>query len=170
MDEKFCLLFVTNYKIVIYQDENNENHNNSLFGFFLITGCKKSEKEVQLEEFLQTHYPATKVKIINISELDSVYDPYNAVSGMLHSGNYRSEDKPDFGIILDDNRNPKNAIGRIAKVKVPFKSFEQNIKVIYDKNGNILHTSLQTDLMIEHIWDFWREWKRGDDHLPWRFY
>ena len=136
--------------------------------FFLITGCKKSEKEVQLEEFLQTHYPATKVKIINISELDSVYDPYNAVSGMLHSGNYRSEDKPDFGIILDDNRNPKNAIGRIAKVKVPFKSFEQNIKVIYDKNGNILHTSLQTDLMIEHIWDFWREWKCGDDFFMWR--
>ena len=109
----------------------------------LLTGCKKSEEEMQLEEFLQTHYPAT---------------------------NYRSEDKPDFGIILDDSRNPKNAIGRIAKVKVPFKSFEQNIKVIYDKNGNIVHTSLQTDLMIEHIWDFWREWKRGDDHLPWRFY
>ena len=120
----------------------------------LLTGCKKSEEEMQLEEFLQTHYPATKVKIINISKLDSIYDPFNAVSNMLRNGNYRSEDKPDFGIILDDSRNPKNAIGRIA----------------YDKNGNIVHTSLQTDLMIEHIWDFWREWKRGDDHLPWRFY
>ena len=32
----------------------------------LITGCKKSEEEVQLEEFLQTHYPATKVKIISL--------------------------------------------------------------------------------------------------------
>ena len=32
----------------------------------LLTGCKKSEEEVQLEEFLQTHYPATKVKIISI--------------------------------------------------------------------------------------------------------
>ena len=31
----------------------------------LLTGCKKSEEEVQLEEFLQTHYPATKVKIIS---------------------------------------------------------------------------------------------------------
>ena len=108
----------------------------------LITGCKKSEEEVQLEEFLQTHYPATKVKIISISKLDSIYDPFNAVSDMLRNGNYRSEDKPDFGIILDDSRNPKNVIGRIAKVKVPFKSFEQNIKVIYDKNGNIVHTSL----------------------------
>ena len=117
----------------------------------LLIGCKKSEKEVQLEEFLQTHYPATKVKIINISELDSVYDSYNAVSEMLHNGNYRSEEEPDFGIILDDNRNPKNAIGRIAKVKLPFKSFEQNIKVIYDKNGDIMHTSLQTDLMIIHL-------------------
>ncbi len=136
----------------------------------LITGCMKSEEEAQLEEFLQTHYPATKVKIISISKLDSIYDPINAVSDMLSNGSYRSEEKPDFGTILDDNQNPKNAIGRIAKVKVPFKSFEQNIKVIYDKNGNIVHTSLQTDLMIEHIWDFWREWKRGDDHLPWRFY
>ena len=134
----------------------------------LITGCKKSEEEVQLEEFLQTHYPATTVKIISISKLDSIYDPFNAVSDMLRNGNYRSEDKPDFGIILDDSRNPKNAIGRIAKVKVPFKSFEQNIKVIYDKNGNIVHTSLQTDLMIEHIWDFWREWKCGDDFFMWR--
>ena len=112
----------------------------------LLTGCKKSEEEMQLEEFLQTHYPATKVKIINISKLDSIYDPFNAVSYMLRNGNYRSEEKPDFGTVLDDNKNPKNA------------------------NGNILHTSLQTDLMIEHIWDFWREWKRGDDHLPWRFY
>lgn len=136
----------------------------------LITGCKKSEGEVQLEEFLQTHYPAITVKIISISKLDSIYDPFNAVSDMLRNGNYRSEEKPDFGIVLDDNKNPKNAIGRIAKVKVPFKSFEQNIKVIYDKNGNIVHTSLQTDLMIEHIWDFWREWKRGDDYLSWRFY
>ena len=73
-----------------------------------------------------------------------------------------------FGFLLDDSKNPKNAIGRIAKVKVPFKSFEQNIKVTYDKNGNIVHTSLQTELMIEHIWDFWREWKRGDDLLWWR--
>lgn len=136
----------------------------------LITGCKKSEEEVQLEEFLQTHYPATTVKIISISKLDSIYDPFNAVSDMLRNGNYRSEEKPYFGTVLDDNKNPKNAIGRIAKVKVPFKSFEQNIKVIYDKNGNILHTSLQTDLMIEHIWDFWREWKCGDDYLPWRLY
>ena len=136
----------------------------------LMVGCKKSDEEVQLEEFLQTHYPATKVKIINISKLDSIYDPFNAVSNMLRNGNYRSEEKPDFCTVLDDNINHKNAIGRIAKVKIPFKSFEQNIKVIYDKNGNILHTSLQTDLMIEHIWDFWREWKRGDDHLPWRFY
>ena len=136
----------------------------------LLTGCKKSEEEVQLEEFLQTHYPATKVKIISISKMDSVYDSFNAVSEMLHSGNYRSEEKPDFGTILDDNKNPKNAIVRIAKVKVPFKSFEQNIKVIYDKNGDIVHTSLQTDLMIEHIWDFWREWKRGDDLFLWRHY
>ena len=50
--------------------------------FLLITGCKKSEEEVQLEEFLQTHYPATKVKIISISKLDSIYDPFNAVSDM----------------------------------------------------------------------------------------
>jgi len=139
-----------------------------LFLLLLITGCKKSEEEVQLEEFLQTHYPATKVKIISISKLDSIYDPFNAVSDMLRNGNYRSEEKPDFGTVLDDNKNPKNAIGRIAKVKVPFKSFEQNIKVIYDKNGNIVHTSLQTDLMIEHIWDFWREWKCGDDFFMWR--
>ena len=136
----------------------------------LITGCKRSEEEVQLEEFLQAHYPATKVKIISISKLDSIYDPFNAVSDMLRNGNYRSEEKPDFGTILDDNQNPQNAIGRIAKVKVPFKSFEQNIKVIYDKKGDIVHTSLQTDLMIEHIWDFWREWKCGDDYLPWRLY
>ena len=136
----------------------------------LITGCKKSEEEVQLEEFLQTHYPATKVKIISISKLDSIYDPFNAISDMLSNGNYRSEEKPDFGTVLDDNKNPQNAIGRIAKVKVPFKSFEQNIKVFYDKNGNILHTSLQTDLMIEHIWDFWREWKRGEDLFMWRPY
>ena len=142
-----------------------------IIGFIiLIIGCKPSKEEMQLEEFLQTHYPATKVKIISISKMDSVYDSFNAVSEMLHSGNYRSEEKPDFGTVLDDNKNPKNAIGRIAKVKIPFKSFEQNIKVIYDKNGNILHTSLQTDLMIEHIWDFWREWKRGDDYLPWRLY
>ena len=33
----------------------------------LMVGCKKSDEEMQLEEFLQTHYPATKVKIINIS-------------------------------------------------------------------------------------------------------
>ena len=141
-----------------------------LFLLLLITGCKKSEEEVQLEEFLQTHYPATKVKIISISKLDSIYDPFNAVSDMLRNGNYRSEEKPDFGTILDDNQNPQNAIGRIAKVKVPFKSFEQNIKVIYDKKGDIVHTSLQTDLMIEHIWDFWREWKRGDDLFLWRHY
>ena len=89
---------------------------------------------------------------------------------MLSNGNYRSEEKPDIGTILDDNQNLQNAIGRIAKVKVPFKSFEQNIKVIYDKNGNIVHTSLQTDLMIEHIWDFWREWKREDDLFIWRHY
>lgn len=136
----------------------------------LLTGCKKSEEEVQLEDYLLTHYPATKVKIISISKLDSIYDSFIAVSEMLHSGNYRSEEKPVFGTVLDDDKNPKNAIGRIAKVKVPFKSFEQNIKVIYDKNGNIVHTSLQTDLMIEHIWDFWREWKRGDDFFLWRHY
>lgn len=134
----------------------------------LTTGCKKSEEERQLEEFLQNHYPATKVEIICISETDSIYDPFNAVSDMLRNGNYRSDERPKLDSLLDDSKNPKNAIGRIAKVKVPFKSFEQNIKVTYDKNGNIVHTSLQTELMIEHIWDFWREWKRGDDLLWWR--
>ena len=56
----------------------------------LITGCMKSEEEAQLEEFLHTHYPATKVKIISISKLDSIYDPFNAVSDMLRNENYRS--------------------------------------------------------------------------------
>ena len=102
----------------------------------------KSEEERQLEEFLQNHYPATKVEIICISETDSIYDPFNAVSDMLRNGNYRSDERP--------------------------KPFEQNIKVTYDKNVNIVHTSLQTELMIEHIWDFWREWKRRDDFLLWR--
>lgn len=134
----------------------------------LTTGCKKSEEEIQLEEFLRTHYPATKVEIICISETDSIYDPFNAVSDMLRNGNYHTDERPTLDPILDDSQNSKNAIGRIAKVKVPFKSFEQNIKVTYDKNGNIMHTSLQTELMIEHIWDFWREWKRGDDLLWWR--
>lgn len=134
----------------------------------LTTGCMKSEEERQIEEFLQNHYPATKVEIISISETDSIYDPFNAVSDMLRNGNYRSDERPKLDSLLDDSKNPKNAIGRIAKVKVPFKSFEQNIKVTYDKNGNIVHTSLQTELMIEHIWDFWREWKRRDDFLLWR--
>ena len=134
----------------------------------LLTGCKKSEEERQIEEFLQNHYPATKVEIISISETDSIYDPFNAVSDMLRNGNYRSDERPKLDSLLDDSKNPKNAIGRIAKVKVPFKSFEQNIKVTYDKNGNIVHTSLETELMIEHIWDFWREWKRRDDFLLWR--
>ena len=103
-----------------------------IIGFIiLIIGCKPSKEEMQLEEFLQTHYPATKVKILSIGKLDSIYDPFNAVSDMLRNGIYRSEEKPDFGTVLDDNKNPKNAIGRIAKVKIPFKSFEQNIKVIY---------------------------------------
>lgn len=128
----------------------------------------KSEEEIQLEEFLRTHYPATKVEIISISELDSIYDPFNAVSDMLRNGNYHTDERPNLDPILDDSQNSKNAIGRIAKVKVPFKSFEQSIKVTYDKNGNIVHTSLQTELMIEHIWDFWREWKRRDDLLLWR--
>ena len=57
----------------------------------LTTGCKKSEEEIQLEEFLRTHYPATKVEIISISEMDSIYDPFNAVSDMLRNGNYRSD-------------------------------------------------------------------------------
>ena len=134
----------------------------------LTTGCKKSEEEIQLEEFLRTHYPATKVEIISISEMDSIYDPFNAVSDMLRNGNYHTDERPTLDPILDDSQNSKNAIGRIAKVKVPFKSFEQDIKVTYDKNGNIVHTSLQTELMIEHIWDFWREWKRRDDFLLWR--
>lgn len=134
----------------------------------LTTGCMKSEEERQIEEFLQNHYPATKVEIISISETDSIYDPFNAVSDMLRNGNYRSDERPKLDSLLDDSKNPKNAIGRIVKVKVPFKSFEQNIKVTYDKNGNIVHTSLQTELMIEHIWDFWREWKRRDDFLLWR--
>ena len=134
----------------------------------LTTGCKKSEEEIQLEEFLRTHYPATKVEIICISETDSIYDPFNAVSDMLRNGNYHTDERPTLDPILDDSKNSKNAIERIAKVKVPFKSFEQNIKVTYDKNGNIVHTSLQTELMIEHIWDFWREWKRRDDLLWWR--
>lgn len=134
----------------------------------LTTGCKKSEEEIQLEEFLRTHYPATKVEIISISEMDSIYDPFNAVSDMLRNGNYHTDERPTLDPILDDSQNSKNAIGRIAKVKVPFKSFEQDIKVTYDKNGNIVHTSLQTELMIEHIWDFWREWKRRDDILLWR--
>lgn len=134
----------------------------------LTTGCKKSEEEIQLEEFLRTHYPATKVEIICISETDSIYDPFNAVSDMLRNGNYHTDERPTLDPILDDSQNSKNAIGRIAKVKVPFKSFEQNIKVTYDKNGNIVHTSLETELMIEHIWDFWREWKRRDDFLLWR--
>ena len=134
----------------------------------LTTGCMKSEEERQIEEFLQNHYPATKVEIICISETDSIYDPFNAVSDMLRNGNYRSDERPKLDSLLDDSKNPKNAIGRIAKVKVPFKSFEQNIKVTYDKNGNIVHTSLETELMIEHIWDFWREWKRRDDFLLWR--
>ena len=134
----------------------------------LTTGCMKSEEERQIEEFLQNHYPATKVEIISISEKDSIYDPFNAVSDMLRNGNYRCDERPKLDSLLDDSKNPKNAIGRIAKVKVPFKSFEQNIKVTYDKNGNIVHTSLQTELKIEHIWDFWREWKRRDNFLLWR--
>ena len=89
-----------------------------IIGFIiLIIGCKPSKEEMQLEEFLQTHYPATKVKILSIGKLDSIYDPFNAVSDMLRNGIYRSEEKPDFGTVLDDNKNPKNAIGRIAKVK-----------------------------------------------------
>ena len=91
----------------------------------LLTGCKKSEEEMQLEEFLQTHYPATKVKIINISKLDSIYDPFNAVSNMLRNGNYRSEEKPDFGTVLDDNINPKNAI-IINIMNIPIKQIAQS--------------------------------------------
>ena len=85
----------------------------------IIIGCNKSEEEVQLEEFLQTHYPATKVKIISISKLDSIYDPFNAVSDMLRNGNYRSEEKPDFGTVLDDNKNSKNAMIRMVTLYTP---------------------------------------------------
>ena len=60
-----------------YNEKNMKIVVTFCMALLLLTGCKKSEEEMQLEEFLQTHYPATKVKIISISKLDSIYDPRN---------------------------------------------------------------------------------------------
>lgn len=47
---------------------------------------------------------------------------------MLCNVNYRSDLSPKLDFLLDDSKKSKYVIGRIAKVKVPFKSFETEYK------------------------------------------
>lgn len=109
-----------------------------------------------------------EVQIINISELEASMILITLFSKNSTKGVIVVTKSPTLMRFWMIARTLKNAIGRIARVKIPFNYYEQDIKVIYDKDGNIVRTSLQTDLMIEHIWDYWREWKRGDDFMLWR--
>ena len=96
-----------------------------------VWACWKTDED-RLVEYLKQAYPPEYAEHVKLGVLDSV------------------KDMPIMDAILHDNRKKANALGRNATI-YESGGYTKNIVVIYDANGNIKHTSIQSEKKGEQI-------------------
>lgn len=140
-----------------------------LFSFLLIIllpnvwACRKTDED-RLVEYLKQAYPPEYPDHVKLGALDSVYDPYDSLCTLFNKID-SVKDMPIMEAILHNKSKKANALGRSATI-YGHGSYTKNIVVIYDSNGNIKHTSIQSEKKGEQIMfrffqkyhkDFWGE-------------
>ena len=113
-----------------------------------VWACRKTDED-RLVEYLKQAYPPEYVEYVKLGVLDSVYDPYDSLCALLNIID-SVKDMPIMDAILHDNRKKANALGRNATI-YESGGYTKNIVVIYDANGNIKHTSIQSEKKGEQI-------------------
>lgn len=113
-----------------------------------VWACKKTDED-RLVEYLKQAYPPEYAEHVKMGVLDSVYDPYDSLCTLLNIID-SIKDMPIMDAILHDNRKKANALGRNATI-YESGGYTKNIVVIYDANGNIKHTSIQSEKKGEQI-------------------
>ena len=113
-----------------------------------VWACRKTNED-RLVEYLKQAYPPEYAEHVKLGVLDSVYDPYDSLCALLNIID-SVKDMPIMDAILHDNRKKANALGRNATI-YESGGYTKNIVVIYDANGNIKHTSIQSEKKGEQI-------------------
>ena len=113
-----------------------------------VWACRKTDED-RLVEYLKQAYPPEYADHVKLRVLDSVYDPYDSLCTLLNIID-SVKDMPIMDAILHDNRKKANALGRNATI-YESGGYTKNIVVIYDANGNIKHTSIQSEKKGEQI-------------------
>lgn len=113
-----------------------------------VWACRKTDED-RLVEYLKQAYPPEYVEHVKLGVLDRVYDPYDSLCTLLNIID-SVKDMPIMDAILHDKRKKANALGRNATI-YESGGYTKNIVVIYDANGNIKHTSIQSKKKGEQI-------------------
>lgn len=113
-----------------------------------VWACRKTDED-RLVEYLKQAYPPEYPDHVKLGELDSIYDPYDSLCTLFNMIDSVKE-MPIMDVILHDNRRKANALGRSATI-YGHGAYTKNIVVIYDSNGNIKHTSIQSEKKGEQI-------------------
>jgi len=100
-------------------------------------------------EYLKQAYPPEYPDHVNLGVLDSVYDPYDSLCTLFNIID-SVKNMPVIDGILHDKNKKANALGRSATI-YGHGAYTKNIVVIYDSNGNIKHTSIQSEKKGEQI-------------------
>lgn len=125
-----------------------------LFSFFLlillssVLACRKTDED-RLVEYLKQAYPPEYPDHVKLGVLDSVYDPYDSLCTLFNIID-SVKNMPVIDGILHDKNKKANALGRSATI-YGHGAYTKNIVVIYDSNGNIKHTSIQSEKKGEQI-------------------
>ena len=125
-----------------------------LFSFLLlillssVLACRKTDED-RLVEYLKQAYPPEYPDHVKLGVLDSVYDPYDSLCTLFNIID-SVKNMPVIDGILHDKNKKANALGRSATI-YGHGAYTKNIVVIYDSNGNIKHTSIQSEKKGEQI-------------------
>lgn len=125
-----------------------------LFSFILlillssVLACRKTDED-RLVEYLKQAYPPEYPDHVKLGVLDSVYDPYDSLCTLFNIID-SVKNMPVIDGILHDKNKKANALGRSATI-YGHGAYTKNIVVIYDSNGNIKHTSIQSEKKGEQI-------------------
>lgn len=113
-----------------------------------VLACRKTDED-RLVEYLKQAYPPEYPDHVKLGVLDSVYDPYDSLCTLFNIID-SVKNMPVIDGILHDKNKKANALGRSATI-YGHGAYTKNIVVIYDSNGNIKHTSIQSEKKGEQI-------------------
>ena len=113
-----------------------------------VWACRKTDED-RLVEYLKQAYPPEDPDHVKLGALESVYDPYDSLCTLFNKID-SVKDMPIMEAILHNKSKKANALGRSATI-YGHGAYTKNIVVIYDSNGNIKHTSIQSEKKGEQI-------------------